>query len=252
MPNHVTTICTVTGTPADVAAFVEKHIVPVPERDGARFFDFSTVIPKPDVVTETTSGSKAEVGLYALTGWMSPKESMFYDNRSELDRHNPSARWRYLPPSLDTREKLLAHLKENDPEALSQGEKAKRCLDATGHPDWYEWSIANWGTKWGAYDFEERERGDGRYVFEFQTAWSVPRPILRKLAEMYPGLVFDLASFDEVWNFGAVGQINGRNDFRIDRELATAELYERVYGRKPDLDEDDEATPTGSVAGGGS
>lgn len=238
MPNHVTTICTVTGSAAEVAAFVERHIVP--DKDADRFFDFGTVIPKPAVVEGTQSGSEAEVGLYALTGYYKAYDGPFSEILSlGRDTKNPATIWRYLPPEVNTREKLLAHLKEKDPKALVEGEKAKRCLEETGHPDWYEWSIANWGTKWGAYDFDERERGNGRYVFKFETAWSFPKKIFAKLAEMYPALVFDLASFDEGWNFGAEGQINGRNNFRCDKSLATNELYERVYGRKPESDEDE-------------
>ncbi|MDX6480316.1 MAG: hypothetical protein QOG85_826 [Gaiellaceae bacterium] len=200
MPNHVTTICTVTGPPADVAAFVERHFSPMlcdthddckasPALAAAclnrKHFDFETVIPMPKVLEGTHSPSRG-------------------------DEHN------------------------------------RRAEAETGFSNWYDWAVEKWGTKWGAYDYEERERGDGRYVFKFETAWSVPEPILRKLAELHETLTFDLVAFDEGWNFGGVGQFNGRHDFRVEKELATAEMYERVYGRKPDIDDDDEASPTGS------
>lgn len=204
MPNHVTTICTVTGSPALVAAFVEMMIVPVlcdrhddckasPELArtcaNRRHFDFEAVLPMPE----------------ALEGTVSP----------------------------------------------SRGDERNRLAEAeTGFPCWYEWSIAKWGTKWNAYGFEERERAPGRYLFRFQTAWSFPEPVFEELSQRFPTLVFDLASFDEGWNFGAVGQIGGRNDFRVEEALATDELYERVYGRKPPkYDENgDEVLVTGGTA----
>lgn len=235
MPNHVTTICTVTGPAADVAGFVETHIRPT-EKGDERFFDFGTIIPKPAVVSDTVSGSKAEVGLYALTG-KRKKRRFFFEPADSLD--NPHRIWPYLPPTVTTREKLIAHLKENDPEALDQGEKSRRCLEETGHPDWYEWSIANWGTKWGAYDYEERERADGRFVFKFETAWSFPETIFRTMAKRWPALTFAIVSFDEGWNFGCDGEFNGRNDYRCEKDLATSELYERVYGHAPETEDDD-------------
>ncbi len=104
---------------------------------------------------------------------------------------------------------------------------------------WYEWCCAEWGTKWGAYDYEERERGDGLFVFKFESAWSFPEPIFRKLAAMYPGLVFDVAAYDEGSNFGCRGQFNGMRDYRCEKSLATDELYERVYGAPPTKYDDD-------------
>jgi hypothetical protein len=54
----------------------------------------------------------------------------------------------------------------------------ERNLKLYGFKNWYDWSIANWGTKWDCYEFEwltERK-------CTFLTAWSPPDPILRKLA----------------------------------------------------------------------
>lgn len=47
--------------------------------------------------------------------------------------------------------------------------------------DWYDWRVKNWGTKW--------DGGDGRFnddqtAFTFDTAWSPPLPIIKKLAEI--------------------------------------------------------------------
>lgn len=231
MPNHVTSVCTITGPTPDVAAFVERHIVR--DDEGRSGFDLNSVIPKPSCFEGSESGSTTEVGLFALYG-IKPSRRFF----PLPDTDDPSQIWRYLPRHVTTREKLLAYLGEKDPKTLAAGRIAKRCNDETGYYDWYEWSVANWGTKWNAYEFEERARGDGTYVFRFETAWSFPEPVFRRLAEMYPALVFDVASFDEGWNFGCRGQFNGKDDYRCSKELATRELHVEVYGYPPPNEED--------------
>ncbi len=46
---------------------------------------------------------------------------------------------------------------------------------------WYNWRVANWGTKWAGYDGRFNE---DQSVFTFDTAWSPPLPIIKKLAEL--------------------------------------------------------------------
>jgi len=244
MPNHVTTVCDVIGSPADVAKFVEKHIVPKKLEDGSVdgvFFDFDTVIEMPPILRQTQSGSQADVGLFAVAGQVDTGKAWLNQYFPNLMSLVPCERWAYLPKTVTTRELLVEHLKVNDPEALRLGQLSKDCLDKYGDANWYDWSVKNWGTKWGAYDYSERERTDERFSFQFDTAWSFPEPIFRELERMYPELVFDIASYDEGSNFGCRGQFNGRRDYRCDKSLATDELYERVYGSPPEkYDEDEE------------
>ena len=42
--------------------------------------------------------------------------------------------------------------------------------------DWYEWHIANWGTKWNAYE-GYTIIGKTQLTFVFNTAWSIPDKI---------------------------------------------------------------------------
>ena len=50
-----------------------------------------------------------------------------------------------------------------------------------GYDTWYDWSCANWGTKWNAYDDYLDEPTS--QIF-FNTAWSCPISVLDKLAEI--------------------------------------------------------------------
>ena len=47
--------------------------------------------------------------------------------------------------------------------------------------DWYSWRVKNWGTKWEGYD---GRFNDDQSVFNFDTAWSPPIPIIKRLAEL--------------------------------------------------------------------
>ena len=63
---------------------------------------------------------------------------------------------------------------------LTHNEKLK--IAKTGFADWYDWSIANWGTKWNAYD-HQRLTDSAIY---FETAWSAPTPVLEAMAAKFP------------------------------------------------------------------
>lgn len=236
MPNHVTTICTITGPAADVAAFAEAHVRPDETDSTSRpRLNFRTVIPMPESVAGTTSGTEQEVAMFALTGAQKPDK---YGFRALFKNDTPLSFPYVQAWGCRTREELLVYLEKNNPKALEQGRASLKAFEESGFYDWYDWSIARWGTKWGAYDFEDRERGDGRYVFKFETAWSFPEPVFRALASKWPTLTFAVVSYDEGGNFACVGEFNGAGDFR--RVDCTPELYERVYGRKPDAEEDEE------------
>jgi hypothetical protein len=221
MPNHVTTICTVTGSAADVARFRAAHIVPRKDGKGDHF-DFDTIIPTPACIEATgephTCGD-LEVEMAAI--------ALLLGERNEFKPFPyayPSHKERYGT----TTKQVLASLTKNGGDAIEFGKRALRAVVETGHAGWYEWNIDKWGTKWGSYSYGPRPSAPDRLVFKFETAWSFPEPIFRKLAEMYPELVFAVRSFDEGWNFACVGEFNGANDYA--KVEATRELYGEVYG----------------------
>lgn len=66
------------------------------------------------------------------------------------------------------------------------------CYFETGckHPiDWYK---ANWDTKWNSYDFELTDDG-----CKFDTSWTHPFSIIKKLSEMYPNDEMEVKYADE-------------------------------------------------------
>jgi len=60
----------------------------------------------------------------------------------------------------------------------------------------YEWCIANWGTKWGFCNPVLAHDGQKKLLYEFESAWSPPSPLIRKMGEMFPQLKFRLLYFE--------------------------------------------------------
>jgi hypothetical protein len=67
---------------------------------------------------------------------------------------------------------------------------------------WYEWNIANWGTKWdvtGRVELEEHDKDHLQYRME--TAWSPPIEAILALSKLFPTLYLEL-SFEEEQGWG--------------------------------------------------
>ena len=118
-----------------------------------------------------------------------------------------------------------------------QGTKKERQLGT--YEGWYSWRLENWGTKWNAYELAVKRAQAGLLEITFQTAWSFPEPVFAAIAREFPGLQIECVFFDEGWNFAGTAKLaNGRCDIAATKELANAEMYERVYGQKPEIDEE--------------
>jgi hypothetical protein len=83
--------------------------------------------------------------------------------------------------------------------------------------DWYNWNIRNWGVKWDVAvsndneypdtTIEEAQNGENYVVhYNFNTAWSRPLPVLFKLSEQYPDLLFT-HSYEEETGWGGEMEI---------------------------------------------
>ena len=51
---------------------------------------------------------------------------------------------------------------------------------------WYDWRLANWDTKWDAYDVVVTDEDPECTEIEFNTAWSPPEAICSAIREQYP------------------------------------------------------------------
>ena len=51
---------------------------------------------------------------------------------------------------------------------------------------WYDWRLANWDTKWDAYDVSIDDDDPEQLEVSFNTAWSPPEAICNAIREQYP------------------------------------------------------------------
>ena len=77
--------------------------------------------------------------------------------------------------------------------AINLAKKYLANISKYGHDTWYNWSYANWGTKWNAYQCEMI----GYNTVEFQTAWSGVPKLMSAVVSKFPDVDFDYMYADE-------------------------------------------------------
>ena len=77
---------------------------------------------------------------------------------------------------------------------LSFIEKIKKYINIKlyGHDNWYNWSIANWGTKWDACESNIQHNDIDYFTVSFDTAWSPPIAWIDNIMQDFPDLCFTL------------------------------------------------------------
>ncbi len=127
---------------------------------------------------------------------------------NEIKRMPAELRWNQSPTVLISQEefdKQEADWNAKTPEEQEEVKKRHHSRQITramsvdlkrrfGADNWYEWSYANWGTKWGSYEVEHEQ---GSNVIEFQTAWSTPTEIIEELSRQYPEATVSVKYADE-------------------------------------------------------
>jgi hypothetical protein len=152
MPNWTSNRIYAEGSPEQISEFLDK----IKGDNGV--LDFNRIIPMPELLKNTGSGSSTIHGK-RVSEWY-----VVNHGNHELN----------IPESI---------------RVFTPEEEAE--LQEIGHRSWYDWSNANWGTKWNACDPEIEDEGSAKcgYIrILFMTAWSAPEPILYKLAGMFPSL----------------------------------------------------------------
>jgi len=152
MPNWTLNRVTAEGEEGDVRAFLDAV------KSDDQVFDFNRIIPIPQILSHTVSGSREFDGR-KYASWFVENPGAAFNDRIERP--------------------------------FTEGEQSQ--LKEIGHSDWYSWCCANWGTKWNACDPEIEDEKSIRYgsvAIIFSTAWNEPEPIFYKIAKLFPKLTF--------------------------------------------------------------
>lgn len=183
MPNHVTNELTASKAVLDAIASEESAI------------DFRKIIPRPDVFDcEPTS---------CVIDWA--RIAVGVVNITTLRAHTPDPIKAFNAGDYGAAAKRLEQ--SNIIKLMTDGPFPKdfngkdfddfihciRAIKEFGHASWYEWSIANWGTKWNAYSTKRVSDTTVR----FETAWSMPSKAITALAAIYPDETIRIRWADE-------------------------------------------------------
>lgn len=187
MPNWVKNVIRVTGKKEDISAMLQRV------KSDDRPFDFENLIPMPKSLDITSGGIREDAMLFYISdGLKLPID--------EIKQH----RFVNVACKYSSAEEQVRHLREYislgryTPEELwENGKIYVENLQNYGATDWYDWACNNWGTKWNACEAEVCRESPTECWIYFDTAWSLPQPILRKLVSEYPQLLFEGKWADE-------------------------------------------------------
>ena len=109
-----------------------------------------------------------------------------------------------------------------------------------GEANWYNWSLAHWGTKWNAWDGNV-----SGCTLEFYTAWSPVPELMMKLSTIFPDVEFGYSWADEDigFNVGSLVLKSGKVLSEVALEPGSAEavtLARELWGIGDEEDEEGE------------
>lgn len=184
MPNWCSNYITITGSKEDIAAL--KTLA----SDG---FDFDKIMPMPDGIDSENCGRTAG----NTTVVVNESSGIFHlanGGHGKLDFHQ----------SWDLKVKgghTVADAINNgykpckvcvvNPKMRGQGfdkpiEEGAALVKEFGYDNWWDWRVNKWGTKWTPEI--DPDWGDTFMTANFETAWSPPEGIYKKLVELFPAL----------------------------------------------------------------
>lgn len=225
MPNWCQITLTAAGSRADLERMQSEVMTPLDDGDFA--FDFTKIVPYPEGFDPNLPAGTFDES-YAV--YYAPQDAERYlsypwaveagvttmdELRAFFSKRYADAREAYLNAKAEDRLSGVIDESYMDryPTYKDLADAYKRNRESFGTSNWYDWNVANWGTKWGACDASGGQIADtpagAEITARFDTAWSFPEPILAALVDRYPTITFG-GSFDEEGGF-FFGEIeNGR------------------------------------------
>lgn len=220
----------------------------------ADIFDFGKLVPMPETLDIVSSADiDKAVTLYkgCNLSALPPREVQKFQRDKSFVNHLEELAHRTLGNDCGniymllqdySMDELFQKIKQTKEGAklYGYGEAAYKNIVFYDAPTWYEWRIKNWGTKWNSYDVSFCLKDK---MIAFNTAWSCPVPVIRKLVDIFPEIPFVLDYADE--DFGSnAGRIEyDRKEFRhIEYEDGSPEAcntYVNIWGESPCLYQDE-------------
>lgn len=219
MPNHIQNRLRIEGTEEQIHEVKDFLRAEKPDSDGVyASIDFNKITPMPEELN-VTSGSPQDTIAWMLFGVADSRYSR--DIFVEQTRRN---------------------LREADADRIrSYIEDAIRYRDNHknyGYCTWYEWAIANWGTKWNAYGQPDKRNNEDTIWFE--TAWSNVEKLIQRASRRFPDVTFHYTYADEDTgsNTGDLEIVGGKTVKESRPANGSRMAYELAFEMRPNRAED--------------
>lgn len=199
--------------------------------------DFEKIVPMPETL-KITSGSITDecISLYMFSIKGTKKYATY---EKLLDKYKKSVKQftseefekevnKYVGDNVFFNERKL-NTKED---VLKFGKQVIDNLQKYGFPDWYSWSIFNWGTKWNAKDTIIEDN-----AIKFETAWDPPIKYVQALSKKYPEseIVLDFAEEQIGFRTGQVTFREGSVVGYCGPNNESKEAYEKSFELWPEV-----------------
>jgi hypothetical protein len=119
-----------------------------------------------------------------MPNWCSNGITLRHADPAMIDRamNSKSILMEFLPTPQELVDTVSGWMGE-DKQAAHEAQQAAN-IEKYGFKDWYDWNVANWGTKWD-FEFENKERQDANTLTAaFESAWAPPTSAYEKLMEL--------------------------------------------------------------------
>ena len=141
--------------------------------------DFNIMVPMPESLHVTAGGTNdSDMYVYLSDKLTKSLDEVRKDEHSKLIENMFDKDWIKTVFERAKADPDLQDAKKME-EAYQRGSVLISNFDNYGAINWYDWAIANWGTKWNACDSDCSHVDEGWITFD--TAWCMPEPIIKKI-----------------------------------------------------------------------
>ena len=254
----------IVGSEQKMKELVERHRL-IDKESGLPEMDFNTIKEMPKEL-EIEYGTKSHDGVRLYLAKKNPNIDFYGSKEDKLtdeeyqELKNTMEDHERITKLDDINEGYLNILKEKYKDGLGKVERlGQKCVENVkkyGAMNWYEWSIANWGTKWNASDTNINGA-----EMTFDTAWDPAIPAMVEMSRQYPEMPIAMMFADEqtgahtgyvLMKSGNIDESGSFKDFSVDayklafRAWGNADEYhydedEKIYVRN-DLEHDGSET----------
>lgn len=216
MPNHIQNILYVESKTREE---LDSFLSTIKGED--EVIDFNKIVPMPKEIRETESSTNVDNAL-----------AYYLKMKNKEEEIKEFKRLCFFP--IHFQDKIGKMSEQEKADLLNVGERYYNIFKTYGYLNWYDWSLANWGTKWNAYESCMNEPTEKSVTIYFQTAWSSASMLVSILVEKFPNLGFQykFADEDRGYNCG-IGQGNNGEfefDYLEDGSDDAYETYRECWG----------------------